>query len=894
MLPEKIYGQDDNQERLRREVQWGGYVRALVLDEADVLLAEGDSVVRIPLLGDSAFKPVARLTLEKGPILDLVKFPQALYALTPGNVYILSPDGSQVRASIEGGGEALVKYGDVLGIVTRQAGVRLFDVQSDGGLVMRGRFAIGTEQAQAAFVNEHLLTLSDRASGLRLIEVNDDGSSQLRSLLTTVNPVDEIAVFANQVYVSRGHRLYVVDISEVTNPNVVGVYAPLHELRDVVIDGSQVFAADGADGLKVYALESDGLHYLGGQVGTPAMAVAYDSERQILLSAQQDGVRLYDARQLPEFHLLGFMPLWAMPTSLSLIPDTQLGLVTLGTGGLAVIDVSIPQAPLVLAAHLFAGPVQHAVAHPEQPELVYLTLGDGGLFTVRLDLADPRQIDVLSRIPVPGQPMMAAIDSTHSQLGIAAGRAGLQLFAIEDSQEPHYITTIRPESETGIKQVEHLVSGNWAVLDGDMLRRVVVINDKVYSVDALRVEGDVLAARGDGTIFVGKKNRLLVSSVQDQALVATYVYEAPQKIKDITALLGQIILATDLPHLITLDFISQSKPHEQTRIPLPFPAERLLVRGDDLLVINHEMGMAHVRFSLLMTGLDNIEPDFVGNYRPLSDAQALVISEGEVWGAISEDGLFRRDSAGWEYLSADRALLPDEFHQENPAWLDADLAQSAKTTSLSEDGEWLAVASGECGLQIFQAQDVEKEIVFAEWTEVSIGEVYFEDDTTLVALAGGVPSLFHFDPSQDAALPPEPYAPFPPHEVETSEPVQRLSWHLDDVTCRPLRYEIQIDGEVAGVTNQTHWELEQPLQNGIRWQVVVIDDSEQRRAGPEWRVLVSETTWSGESTLLAMQANPARRETEDSLPWEMLVVLLVTIGFGIGSIIWRGVVRRQS
>ncbi|KAB2860753.1 MAG: hypothetical protein F9K46_09465, partial [Anaerolineae bacterium] len=80
---------------IEKIAEFGGPIRAAVLDGADALIAEGEAIVRVSLIGDHAYQPTERHALGQGSVLDLARTSQALYALTTQSLVILSPDARQ-------------------------------------------------------------------------------------------------------------------------------------------------------------------------------------------------------------------------------------------------------------------------------------------------------------------------------------------------------------------------------------------------------------------------------------------------------------------------------------------------------------------------------------------------------------------------------------------------------------------------------------------------------------------------------------------------------------------------------------------------------------------------------------------------------------------------------
>ncbi len=997
-----ISAQDPPGSRLEHIAPLGGPLRAVVLDGVDALLAEGDSIVRVPLLGPSAFQATERFHLSYGSILDLARTPQALYGLTGSHLLILSPDGRELRRVIAGGGIRLTLSNHQLAISGLQAGVRLFTVLSDGDVTLVSDISTPTETRQAVLVNNTLLAMADRAAGLRLIDLGTQTIPRLSNALAELTPANDVASFANLVYVSTGHYIHIIDTHDPLR--IVGHYAPLRDIRDMAWYDDYLLIADGVDGLKVYRAEAQDLpRYRNSQVANPAHLVAVDDS--LIITGHEDGLRFYTTTSLPDLHLHYSLSLWATPTDLSFVHGQKMALVGLGMEGMAIINTgaTLPRLEAVIP---FPGSIQSVRAHPHFSTIIYLTLDDGRLMTIGIDATDVMETVLYQEIPLPGQPGMMAVDDTGTVLAVVLGRAGVKFFSVaHDPTQPQEIAVLDTLAfdSPGIMHIQDMTEGQWLVLDGSTVRLLHFDNRNLRELSRLPSVGAYAMTHRDQTAWVGEQNRLVTLSLSDHQIRQQAIYQTPMNFTAIHALLGQLIIAGEDGGLLLLDTADPAQPREQRFIDTDLPIERFLVSGDDWLLLHPTRGLAHLRFPLLMA--DSSEPIFVGRYMPANAIHRLVplangnvgmvgdgwyqwdgdiiqrlderstidaipfgndvillgsdytpyrlgqisVSNRDIYGmALATDGqvvwllnhsgmLYTLDPLTLDSLARPRQLASFDMQPSmmtyyagklligthtGDVWLDdqrvleglggpvthiqplADgnllvsaesgglwlltptfqpinhYAGSALAATTSSDGKWIALATGTCGLQILDA-DLN---IFADWAGATITGVHFVDQELLV-IADGNPTLFRFDPTQPASLPPSPRHPSPPHATEVA--TRTLQWRIGTDSCLPLQYEVWLNSELVGITDQTEWLLPVPLAHDLRWQIVTVDTAGNRTPGPEWHVYAPSSDWF--SSPAPLQANITPPPSDDpTLPWWVFGLILAVIGvFGLLNILRR-------
>ena len=616
--------------------------------------------------------------------------PPALYGLTNSHLLILTPDGRELRRVISGGGTHLSLSNHQLAISGLQAGGRLFTIQPDGDLTLVSDISTPAETHQTALVNDTLLAMADRSAGLRLIDLGDQIMPRSPNPLAELAPANNVSNFANWVYVSTGNHLHVVDTNDPLR--VVGHYAPLQDIRAMMWYDDYLLIADGVDGLKIYATEAQNLtRYRNSQITSPAHLVAVNDS--LIITGYEDGLRFYSTASLPELHLRYSMSLWTTPTDISFVPDRQTALVGLGMGGLAIINASAAL-PRLEAAIPFPGPVQSVRAHPRFPTIAYLSLGDGRLMTIGIDANDATKTVLYQELPLPGQPGMLAVDESGTVLAVATGRAGVKFFSVaHDPTQPQEIAVLHTLALDlpGITHIQYIADGHWLVMDGSMVRLLHLDNHNLRELSRLPTGGSTALARPDHTAWIGEQNRLVMLSLSDHRIRQQGVYVAPTNFSSMRALLGQLLLASENNSLLILDTNDPTQPHEQRFIDTPFPIERFLVNGDDLLLLHSTQGLLHLRFSLLMA--DSSDPVFAGYYAPANAIQRLIpLGNGNI--GLAGNGWYQWDGDKTQRLD-ERPVIDAILFDDDVILLGSDYTpyRRGRTNTANSDIYGMALAT---------------------------------------------------------------------------------------------------------------------------------------------------------------------------------------------------------
>lgn len=764
-LPKQTYAQQD-QPRLERLTQLGGSINAAIFDSTDALIAEGESLVRMPLLGTNAYQPSDRLPLNYGVIQDLLQTPQVIYAITDSHIVILDITGHSILKVYNGGGERLNYWEDKLVVETREAGIRLYSIMSDGTLLLQSQISAASQLQGSTFLNGNLLATADQFAGLRVFNIEDAAQPLSIGTLQGITPINGVTSFAQWLFVTNQHRVHIVNTRNPEEPSIIGHYAPIQDVQDIQRLNDYLLIADKVDGLKIYEQsQADQFpRYLGGQIATSAYHVAVDPTQQWIISTHQDGIYFYDVSQLPNFLPVSFVPLWTQPTGVSFINGQPLALISVGTGGAAIVDFSIPESPRVVAALPFSGPVEEIRAHPIYTNLLYITLGDGQLLTISINPNNPAITTVFSEIPLSGQPDDMAIDPDGRLLAVSTGRSGLNVYTLfPDPTQPRMIAELAAKSRqtAGVTQIEYVNDDLWIALNGQTLQLLSIHNRTLRLLDEIEVLGNHLAVNNAGRISISGQNQLTTLLIEDNRLRKQSIYHAPASYNDIQAILGQVILASDDPDagLVILDINNPTNPIEQRFVSTMSPVENFVLNGDDILLTHLISGLTHIRFPLSMATLAENQPQIAGIYHPSQSMRQLSLGQNDTMYAFGQS-MYQWDMSTSKLFEIPPHQVIDGIFLDNGAIL---LDENLNLVRINELGQQVAQNSNLRGVKIasdgqqvwllsIDGQLYTLDLITLESTEpaydlglsTSPTTMLYEDNQLLIGTQGG--DLLVFDP----------------------------------------------------------------------------------------------------------------------------------------------------
>lgn len=126
-------------------------------------------------------------------------------------------------------------------------------IQIDSPQFTRRGFVNTPGYASAVVLGASTAFVADGSAGLQVIDVSDPAQPRIRSTLDTPGSGAGIAVNGDRVYVADGTSVQIIDVSNLDAPRLVESL-PLEDARDVAVNGSTLYVANGFRGFRIYEI----------------------------------------------------------------------------------------------------------------------------------------------------------------------------------------------------------------------------------------------------------------------------------------------------------------------------------------------------------------------------------------------------------------------------------------------------------------------------------------------------------------------------------------------------------------------------------------------------------------------------------------------------------------
>jgi hypothetical protein len=227
-----------------------------------------------------------------------------------------------------------------------------------------------------------------------------------------------VAVDGGYAYVAAGLTgLYVVDVSHLSTPQIVGHVDTPGNANAVRVAGGYAYIADGPGGLAIADVQDPAHPRLVGQVSTGDQTVGLAvTGGRAYLAEGTSGLEIADVGVPASPRILGAVAVPGEARGVDVVD--QLAVIAAGSAGVAVVDVADPAAPVLRGSVALQPDVSGAGAVVVRDRLAYVTDGDAYLGGFRI-------VD----FSAPETPVVVGGSGTGYWLSGVALDGGLALFA---------------------------------------------------------------------------------------------------------------------------------------------------------------------------------------------------------------------------------------------------------------------------------------------------------------------------------------------------------------------------------------------------------------------------------------------------------------------------------
>jgi hypothetical protein len=718
----------------------GGPVTAgLRLPDGSLLAAQSGRLLR---LDPASGQVLQSADAGHGAILDWVEVSPYLIALTEDGLMSFQYTDAlpQPVGFTPGGGQALAAQRSLVLVAARQAGLRVFSVTADGSIPWLASLPLPGEALDVAFSPDgRSAYVAGGDAGLLRIDLTDPAHPLLSGALSSITPVESVAVMGDRVLAGNQGRMWALDPHS-ANP-ILGLYAPLRQGRRIAIEGDYAYIADAAEGLKILWL-ADPLAPLQtfGEFGQSASAVLVKGDTVYLAGA--GGVRIFDVSNRFQPVQTARLDLPGQPQALALSGDRLF--VALGEAGIAAID--LPTLQIVSLIPLKGAALDVLVVE----STLYAAAGQAGLVT--LDIANPDAATILSTLILPGA--ATSLARRADGLYVAAGESGLIGLDITRRSQPLIASALPPEPGHSVEAV--VISGKRAfVAQGDVW--VIADVSRVDHIGRLgMVESPASHFASAGAVLYALDGNLL--HLYDIGATAEPIvqggYAGMSSIADSSVANSIALLAGAAgAQIAAVDFSNPAFPYEVGSIGQQGGALHAIAQGENVTLAGGMNGLS--TFSLTQSG--GLIP------------RQVLLRGAEMTRLAAGDGiLISAGQAGWRRHAPDLFPLPDA-------------GSGQPIAALAFDGKRLALASGQTVTLYYLTPAGDPSMIGQFSAPAPVNGLAFADNALIIADMQGV-GVAQIEPP-GALL-----------HVRTPAPAVSVTSHAGDV------YAALSDGSLALIT----------------------------------------------------------------------------------------------
>ena len=478
-------------------------------------------------------------------------------------------------------------------------------------------------------------------------------------------PLGAVLVNGNYAYVREGNMLVVLDVRDPEQPVMVGSLQVPFGKAQLVGDLLYVAAGD----LQVIDVHNPRLPQLVGVLATPG-----------------------DARDI------------AVAGSVAYVAD--------GSAGMEIISLSDPRTPRLITSFT-DGSSAYALWYADHQ--VYVAAGDAGLRIV--DVADPQHPIARGSLALDGNALDVAVANGVAYIAAAAtsasaGNGGLALIDVSDPAMPRLLNqyTSTPRGATAVEIVGTLAfvtTGNLEILDvADPANILPRGNFNVSG--AFTVAGTRLYGVNQGINI----DLLYIADVSDaDAPTLLGYYDTIGYALDVQRI-GNTLYLSDIERgFWIIDVRDPARPLRRGAIGLPDPARDIEIGGTTAYLLISSV-------LLIVDIADLADPELIGYYEGIRDAQEIKVVGDRVYIAGGGDGLLILDIA-----RPDAPRLMGRYLTTGPAF----------SLEVSTGRVYLAV--GGVGLQILDVSNGARPKLLGQYTASGgARDVELRDTTAFVLL----------------------------------------------------------------------------------------------------------------------------------------------------------------
>ena len=322
--------------------------------------------------------------------------------------------------------------------------------------------------ARGVAIIENNAYVADYGSGLQVIDISDPSNPAIIGSVDTPGSACAVAVTGNKAYVADYESgLQVIDISDPSNPAIIGSVDTPGYAYGVAVTGDKAYVADSGSGLQVIDISDPSNPAIISSVDTPGYAngVAITGDKAYVADSES-GLQIIDISDPSNPTIIGSMDMPGYASGVAVTVDRAYMVFTGWMESyLHVIDIGDPF-PTIIASVDTPG---YANGVAITGDKAYVVDNDSGLQVI--DISDPSNPAIIGSVDTPGYAYGVAV--TGDKAYVADSGSGLQVIDISDPTNPAIIGSV----DTSIYVSGVTIRGNKAYVVNDGGLQIIDIND---------------------------------------------------------------------------------------------------------------------------------------------------------------------------------------------------------------------------------------------------------------------------------------------------------------------------------------------------------------------------------------------------------------------------------
>lgn len=581
-----------------------------------------------------------------------------------------NPTVAAGTSSLFGEATDLVLAGNFLYVAYGTDGLKVYDV-STHNLFAVGTWLIPTVLARSVAVsgNHAYVGIAGTQSGLRVINISDPTNPLLVGSVTGSSATSAITVDGNLSFSVGGNSLLVVDISNPSSPSFVSGFAVGGVASDVAVSGDLLYVAAGGITQNLKVLD----------ISNPA------APTQVGSYATGDV-----ARGVTMFGNFAF--------------------VTNGSGSIMLLDISDPAAIVLVDSYLTPGEAWSAAIHGDH---AYVADGSAGVQIVRHGrLFQPPNL--AGSVQTPDVAFHMAVSGSYAYVADLA--SGLQVLDISAPSAPVIVNSVATvDKARGVA-----VAGNFAYVAARAAGlKVIDIKDPAnpFVVATLSIGSDTwkAAVEGDTLYLLGPLGGMGVVDISDPANPSFVIsFTTPGNARDLAVSGNLIYLADFSGGMNIVDVTNPRVPALVGSFPTPKVANDVAVADDYAYVAVESTAVQVVDVS------NPASPSLAGSYPMNTKLLGITIEGDYAFVAAADSGL----------------IVLDVSDPANPARL-ARYDTPDRARHIEIHGDYALVSDDSSGVQVIQV--FQREFILEDNVAQSLRVNQTDDDIIRVRANADVP-----------------------------------------------------------------------------------------------------------------------------------------------------------